>query len=140
MGKWLKRLGLLVLVLAVLAGGAALWKREEIARLMAVNTLFAPDRIVGNFSHMDRAFLTAPVPRGAGAARRLKSIGLAVLAFAALRAGATLLSVARASESDAALETRLAFRPLSFLVCMWRVAWPRCWITSHAAARSSSEL
>lgn len=67
MGKWLKRLGLLVLVLAVLAGGAALWKREEIARLMAVNSLFAPDRIVGNFSHMDRAFLTAPVARGAGA-------------------------------------------------------------------------
>lgn len=56
----------IVLVLAVLAVAAGLWKREEIARLMAVNTLFDAERIVANFSHMDRAFLTVPVPRGAG--------------------------------------------------------------------------
>ncbi|WP_439137588.1 serine hydrolase domain-containing protein [Roseicyclus sp.] len=55
-----------VLVLAVLALAAGLWKREEIARLMAVNTLFDAERIVTNFSHMDRAFLTVAVPRGAG--------------------------------------------------------------------------
>ena len=56
--------GLAVLVLLALAAG--FWKREEIARLMAVNTLFDADRIVANFSHMDRAFLTVPVPRGSG--------------------------------------------------------------------------
>ena len=56
----------LLAVLAVLAVAAGFWKREEIARLMAVNTLFDADRIVANFSHMDRAFLTVPVPRGDG--------------------------------------------------------------------------
>lgn len=60
-GKILLRFVLVLIVLAVAAG---LWKREEIARLMAVNTLFDADRIVTNFSHMDRAFLTVPVPRG----------------------------------------------------------------------------
>ena len=58
-------LGLLA-VLAVVALAAGLWKRDEIARLMAVNTLFDAERIVTNFSHMDRAFLTVPVPRGDG--------------------------------------------------------------------------
>jgi CubicO group peptidase (beta-lactamase class C family) len=53
-------------VLVLLALAAGIWKREEIARLMAVNTLFDADRIVANFSHMDRAFLTVPVPRGSG--------------------------------------------------------------------------
>ncbi len=62
-GKWLGRL-LLLLVLASVAVG--LWKREEITRLLAVNSLFAPDKIVSNFSHMDAAFLTIPVPRGNG--------------------------------------------------------------------------
>lgn len=62
-GKWLGRI-LLVLVLAIVAVG--LWKREEITRLLAVNSLFAEDRIVGNFSHMDAAFPSAPVPRGTG--------------------------------------------------------------------------
>lgn len=57
------RLGLLLVVVALAAG---VWKREEIARLMAVNTLFEADRIVENFSHMDRAFLTVPVSRGDG--------------------------------------------------------------------------
>ena len=52
-----------LLVLAVLVG---IWKREEIARLMAVNTLFEADRIVANFSNMNRAFLNVPVPRGDG--------------------------------------------------------------------------
>ena len=62
-GKWLGRL-LLVLFLAAIATG--IWKREEITRLIAVNTLFEPDRIVQNFSQMDAAFLSAPVPRGTG--------------------------------------------------------------------------
>jgi hypothetical protein len=55
-----------LVVLAVLALAAGLWKREEIARLMAVNTLFEADRIVANFSTMNRAFLNVPVPRGDG--------------------------------------------------------------------------
>jgi len=63
-GKWLGR-GLLALVLAAVVVG--LWKREEIQRLWAVNTLFDEGRIVQNFSHMDRAFRTAPLPRGSGA-------------------------------------------------------------------------
>ena len=62
-GKWLGRV-LLVLVLALVVFG--LWKREEITRLLAVNSLFSEDKIVSNFSHMDRAFLTTPVSRGNG--------------------------------------------------------------------------
>ena len=63
-GKWLGR-GLLALVLAAVVVG--LWKREEIQRLWAVNTLFDEGRIVQNFSHMDAAFHTVPLPRGSGA-------------------------------------------------------------------------
>lgn len=62
-GKWLGRILLALLVAAVAVG---LWKREEIGRLMAVNSLFAEDRIVENFSNMDSAFLTVPVSRGQG--------------------------------------------------------------------------
>lgn len=61
MGKWLKRMGVTALGLSLLTGGAALWKREELTRLLAVNRLFAADRIVENFSHMDRAFLSIPL-------------------------------------------------------------------------------
>lgn len=60
-GKWLGR-GLLALVLV--AVGIGVWKREEITRLIAVNSLFSEEKIVGNFSNMDAAFLTAPIPRG----------------------------------------------------------------------------
>ncbi|KIN79228.1 serine hydrolase domain-containing protein [Sulfitobacter mediterraneus] len=62
-GKWLGRL-LLALVLAAVVVG--LWKLEEITRLLAVNSLFSAEKIVSNFSHMDAAFLTTPVPRGNG--------------------------------------------------------------------------
>ena len=41
--KWLFRTVLVLLVLALAVG---VWKREEITRLMAVNSLFAEDRIV----------------------------------------------------------------------------------------------
>jgi CubicO group peptidase (beta-lactamase class C family) len=47
---------------AALAGAGAIYMREEITRLWAVNTLFEPDRIVANFSHMDRAFHAVPLP------------------------------------------------------------------------------
>jgi CubicO group peptidase (beta-lactamase class C family) len=62
-GKWLGRI-LLVLVLVAVAAG--LWKREEITRLLAVNSLFSQDKIVHNFSNMNAAFLNTPVDRGNG--------------------------------------------------------------------------
>lgn len=62
-GKWLGRI-LLMLVLAVVAIG--LWKREEITRLLAVNSLFSEKKIVSNFSNMDSAFLHTTVGRGDG--------------------------------------------------------------------------
>ena len=68
-GKWLGR-ALLALVLAAVVIG--LWKREQIMRLMAVNSLFAEERIVGNFSNMDAAFLTTPVSRGDGPVAELQ--------------------------------------------------------------------
>jgi CubicO group peptidase (beta-lactamase class C family) len=62
-GKWLLRI-FVVLVLAALVVG--LWQREQIMRLLAVNSLFSEEKIVGNFSNMQGAFLTAPVARGNG--------------------------------------------------------------------------
>jgi len=64
MRKFLKRLGWGLLALVILAAAAGFWKREELTRLMAVNSLFAPDRIVANFSGMDRLFLSAPMEGG----------------------------------------------------------------------------
>lgn len=63
-GKWLGRV-LLVLLLAIIAVGV--WKRHDISRLMAVNSLFEADDIVQNFSNMNGAFLTTPLSRGSGA-------------------------------------------------------------------------
>ncbi|MGR3760293.1 serine hydrolase domain-containing protein [Roseobacteraceae bacterium NS-SX3] len=66
------RIALRVLLAAVVVlGTAAIWKREEIGRLLAVNSLFAEDRIVANFSNMEGAFLTTPLPRGTGGASPL---------------------------------------------------------------------
>lgn len=61
--KWLLRL---VLALALAALVVGFWKREEIQRLMAVNSLFSEEKIVYNFSHMNEAFLTTDLPRGDG--------------------------------------------------------------------------
>ena len=66
MRRLLKIMLRVLAVLVVLALAAGIWKREEIARLLAVNSLFDAERIVANFSHMDRAFLTVPVARGDG--------------------------------------------------------------------------
>lgn len=60
---WTLRIGLM---LCLAAAAVAFVKREELRRLYAVNTLFDEDRIVGNFSNMDRLFLHRPVPRGSG--------------------------------------------------------------------------
>lgn len=62
MRRILRILGLLIL----LAAAVAVWKREEITRLMAVNSLFTPERIVQNFSNMGSLFLTRPLARGDG--------------------------------------------------------------------------
>lgn len=56
----------LAVLMILLAAATALWKREEITRLMAVNSLFAPETIVQNFSNMDDLFLTRPLSRGDG--------------------------------------------------------------------------
>jgi CubicO group peptidase (beta-lactamase class C family) len=56
--NWALRI-LLMLILAVATVLA--WKWEEVRRLLAVTTLFEPDRIVNNFSTMDRAFLHVPI-------------------------------------------------------------------------------
>jgi CubicO group peptidase (beta-lactamase class C family) len=56
-----------VLVLAVVIVALGLWKREEITRLLAVNSLFSEEKIVGNFSNMEGAFVTTPLARGTGA-------------------------------------------------------------------------
>jgi len=61
------RFSLRVLVLLVLlAGAVAIWKRDEITRLIAVNSLFNEERIVQNFSHMDRLFHYRVLDRGDG--------------------------------------------------------------------------
>ncbi len=62
----MRRVGRVLAVVLVVIAALALWKREEIGRLMAVNSLFAADRIVENFSHMDRLFLSRPLSRGEG--------------------------------------------------------------------------
>lgn len=59
MWKWLLRgLGAVLVGLVVLG----FWKRDELMRLNAVNTLFAKDKIVWNFSNMGELFETADIP------------------------------------------------------------------------------
>lgn len=52
----------MALIIAALLVG--FWKREEITRLMAVNSLFDEDRIISNFSNMNAAFLHRVIPKG----------------------------------------------------------------------------
>ncbi len=61
--KWLGRILLALILAAVVVG---FWKREELQRLLAVNSLFSEEKIVENFSNMDAAFLTTPLSRGDG--------------------------------------------------------------------------
>lgn len=75
----LRRIGRVLLVVVLLVAALALWKREEITRLMAVNTLFAPEKIVQNFSHMDKLFLTRALSRGDGPVSPLPTGDQAVL-------------------------------------------------------------
>ncbi len=62
MRKVLWGLGLIIVVAVALG----VWKRENLTRLMAVQTLFDEGRIVENFSNMDEMFHTAPMNRGDG--------------------------------------------------------------------------
>lgn len=64
MRKFFKTLGWLVIILLVVLAALGLWKREQITRLLAVNSLFSEDRIVNNFSHMDTMFLSRPLSGG----------------------------------------------------------------------------
>ena len=66
MRKWVRGLAWAIGLVAIAAIAVGLWKREEITRLLAVNSLFEAERIVTNFSNMDAAFLTRAVSRGNG--------------------------------------------------------------------------
>lgn len=79
MRRWAKRLSAILLILVLLLALAGLWKREEVARLLAVNSLFDANRIVQNFSHMDRLFLHRPLSRGDGPVSPLPVAGQAEL-------------------------------------------------------------
>ncbi len=57
--KWILRI---VLILAIAGVGIGIWKREEITRLSAVLSLFSEEKIVGNFSNMNAAFLSRTLP------------------------------------------------------------------------------
>lgn len=61
--KWSVRILLALVIAAAVVG---FWKREEITRLLTVNSLFDADKIVTNFSSMEAAFLTRTVSRGDG--------------------------------------------------------------------------
>ncbi len=69
--KWAIRI---VAIILLIAGVAAFVKREEIKRLMTVNSLFSEETIIENFSNMDAAFrhirlphdgpVEHPIPKG----------------------------------------------------------------------------
>ena len=68
LGIWIGRILLAAACAALVIG---FWKGEEIKRLMAVNSLFEPDRIIANFSNMDAAFLHTPVGKAGSPATAL---------------------------------------------------------------------
>ena len=59
--KWGPRVLILLLVVAAVIG---LWKREQITRLLAVNSLFKAEKIVNNFSNMNTMFLSTDLVTG----------------------------------------------------------------------------
>ncbi len=87
-----------LLVLLIIVVVAGIWKREEITRLMAVNSLFTEDKIVQNFSNMNQAFLNAPVPKG--------------------EAEATLISTGNTIELSPEVQTWLQDRAVTGLVVL----------------------
>ena len=71
MRKWLNRIGVVPGVLVVVLAAGAVWQRDQITRLLAVNSRFDADRIGANFSHMDQLSFHQTVPRGDGPVSRL---------------------------------------------------------------------
>ena len=71
MGKVFKYTLRGILILAIILAAVAFWKREQVTRLLAVNSLFSQEKIVTNFSHMDTMFLTRTLKRGDGDASPL---------------------------------------------------------------------
>ncbi|MEX1662523.1 serine hydrolase domain-containing protein [Thioclava sp. 15-R06ZXC-3] len=66
MRKFLRWTLRILAVLVIVVAGLAIWKRQEIARLWAVNHLFNADRITANFSNMPSLFRSRVLDRGAG--------------------------------------------------------------------------
>ncbi len=65
--KWALRA---LVVILVLGAAVAFWKKDDITRLLAVNSLFSEEKIVKNFSHMNDMFFneTLDLPEGNAAA------------------------------------------------------------------------
>jgi len=61
----LKRAGRGLGVIVILALILGVWQRDRITRLLAVNSLFAEDKIVNNFTSMNRLFRSIEMPSGA---------------------------------------------------------------------------
>ena len=72
MRAFVKRTGQILIVLLLVLAALGVWKREEVTRLLAVNSLFDEGRIVQNFSHMD-----AHVPDPPAGARRRAGVAFA---------------------------------------------------------------
>src|SRR5699024_9630376 len=60
-----------ITVVVLMSAIVVFWKWDEIQRLRTVSSLFAEEKIVQNFSNMDRAFLSAELPLGEGDASPL---------------------------------------------------------------------
>ncbi len=64
MRKWLKRIGITLAALIVVLAALGIWKREDLTRLMAVNSLFDAEKITANFSSMETLFHTRAMDGG----------------------------------------------------------------------------
>ena len=73
MKTFLKWLGLGLIMGILMVAVIAIWEREKVARLMAVNSLFSEERIVTNFTAMDTMFENVIVPSNPSASNTLNS-------------------------------------------------------------------
>lgn len=62
-------LGTLIIVALIIG----VWQRERVTRLLAVNSLFAEDKIVQNFTSMDDLFLSTEMPPASDTVNRLQT-------------------------------------------------------------------
>ncbi|MEP5760447.1 MAG: serine hydrolase [Litoreibacter sp.] len=65
MKRFFKWMGWIFAVIALVAIVVGIWQREQITRLMAVNSLFSEEKIVANFSNMKKAFLFTEITNSA---------------------------------------------------------------------------